>query len=566
MEESRSKVKGRHSHTCRPHKISRQQLEVQRYTEKIPMNLNDLVYLKPETKLEPLVCGWYAWPYLVAPVQFALNLHSRLLPLLESFVTNPEAHLAASSDPKMFGGPFISLSANDVEKANRLMEETKVKCADALVFAEDLKNFVSLLESDAVGFSLNGFYARLPPSLQGLVECLYDINDHARVRLFEDLVYDEKMTFGLQQICLQLIDEQQRHFFMSTPRLSGPDSTCFDMSFRDKRLDMLAKMRKNPMPFGEVVDEFAVSASEIEGFSKYFTSIPPSLNGPSEYHGDGVRMRYFCHACVLFQTDEISVLFDPMLAFETKSDGRFTIADLPERIDYVVLSHSHQDHVCPEMLIQLRHRIGRIIVPANNSGNIADPSVKLMLRELGFDNVDVLNAFEKVEITGGEILSLPFTGEHSDLDIHSKHAIFMSIKDRRLLFLIDSDGVDRMLYRRIMRRIGKVDAVFLGMECHGAPLAWMYEPLLGKPVTRKNNESRRLSGANCERALNVLAEINTPRVFVYAMGQEPWLQYMMGLKYEPDSIQLTESDKFLDHCKQHGIEGERLYYNREIEL
>ena len=44
------------------------------------------------------------------------------------------------------------------------------------------------------------------------------------------------------------------------------------------------------------------------------------------------------------------------------------------------------------------------------------------------------------------------------------------------------------------------------------------------------------------------------------------MQYMMGLRYAPDSIQLSESDKFLERCKNAGIDGERLYCSREVEL
>ncbi|MEB1528122.1 MBL fold metallo-hydrolase [Xanthomonas sp. WHRI 7945] len=529
------------------------------------MHPNDAVFLKSETKIEPLVCGWYAWPYLIAPVQLAMNLKYRLLPLMQSFVTNPAAHLAASSDPKMYGGPFVSLALEDVPAVEQLMADTQKLCAPMLTFAEDLKNFSATLQAEANGFSLNGFYSRLPQSLRGLVECLYDTNDHPNIRLFEDLVYDEGMG-GKQQIFLQLAGEQERHFFMSTPRLDGKDSFRFDMHFSDKRMDALAGMRTKARPFQEIVNLFEVATDAAPAFAEFFTTSPPVTSGESGYAGAGIRMRYFGHACVLFQTDQTSILFDPMVAFETKDDGRFTYNDLPDFIDYVVLTHSHQDHFCAEMLIQLRHRIGKVVVPANNSGNVADPSMKLMLRSLGFGDVEVLDAFEHVEVPDGEILSLPFTGEHADLSIYSKHAIALTLKGRKLMFLIDSDGVDGMLYQRMMRRVGKIDALFLGMECHGAPLAWLYEPLLGKPITRKNNESRRLSGANCERAWNVLSEVLPPRVFIYAMGQEPWLQYMMGLKYEPDSIQLVESDMFLEKCKQADIPGERLFCSREMEF
>jgi hypothetical protein len=95
----------------------------------------DLVYLKPQTKIEPHTCGWYAWPYLIAPAQLAMNLKLRLLPLMHSFVTNPAAHLSASSDPKMYGGPFVSLPAQDVPRVGQLMEETRQRCAKLLAFA-----------------------------------------------------------------------------------------------------------------------------------------------------------------------------------------------------------------------------------------------------------------------------------------------------------------------------------------------------------------------------------------------------------------------------------------------
>lgn len=535
------------------------------YQKRKTMHSTD-VYLKPQMKIEPLICGWYAWPYLIAPTQLAMNLNFRLLPLMDSFVTNPDAHLAASADPSMYGGPFMSLSMDDVPRVERLMADTRERFAKLLTFADDIKQFSGTLESEASGYSLNGFYPKLPESLRGLVECLYDTNDHAHMRLFEDLVYDEGLTRGTHEIYLQLTGEQERHFFMSTPRLDGNGSLRFDMEFSDKRLDELATMRTKPRPFQEIVDLFQVPEQDVPAFAEFFTATAPALNGEREYAGDGVRMRYFGHACVLFQTSEISVLFDPMVAFETNGDGRYTYHDLPDFIDYVVLTHSHQDHFCAEMLVQLRHRIGKVIVPANNSGNIADPSMKLILETMGFFDVEVLDSFDRVAIPGGDILSLPFTGEHADLSIFSKQAIALSLKGRKMMFLIDSDGVDGVLYQRMMRRVGRIDALFLGMECHGAPLNWLYEPLMGKPISRKNNESRRLSGANCERAWNVLSEIETPKVFIYAMGQEPWLQYMMGLKYEPDSIQLIESDKFIEQCAQTGIDAERLYLSREVQF
>jgi hypothetical protein len=143
------------------------------------------------------------------------------------------------------------------------------------------------------------------------------------------------------------------------------------------------------------------------------------------------------------------------------------------------------------------------------------------------------------------------------------------VKGRRILFLVDSDGWDSALYQRIAREISKdsdghIDAIFLGMECHGAPLTWLYGPLLTRPISRRDDESRRLSGSNCERALAIIEQFDCSRVYVYAMGQEPWLRYVMGLEYAPDSIQLSESDKLVAHCRSKGLISERLFGCRDL--
>jgi L-ascorbate metabolism protein UlaG (beta-lactamase superfamily) len=526
--------------------------------------LSDAVYLKPEVKLEPLVCGWYAWSHLIGPAQLALHITYRILPLMESFAANPQVHVSANSDPAMYGGPFVDLEEHDVERVRRLIAATRIDCADLIALATELRALDGQLREQASGHSLNDFYGALPASLRGLVELLYDIHHHPSVRMFEPILYQGGLTASTQSIMLKPEADHERAFFMSTPRLPSADSLSFRMRFADRRLDTLAAMRSTPGSFDEVARLFDVDEAQRPQFRRFFQAAAPARRGAPEHQADGVRMRYFGHACVLFQSAGVNVLFDPFVSIGEGDDGRYTINDLPQVIDYVVITHSHQDHFNPEMLIQLRHRIRRVIVPSNNSGHIADPCMRLALRELGFEHIDVLDCFERVELPGGHILSLPFTGEHADLSIYSKQAIVLAMGARKFMFLVDSDGRDVVLYQRIMRQVGPVDALFIGMECHGAPLNWLYEPLLGIPLNRRNNESRRLSGADSVRAWNILAEIKAPRVFVYAMGQEPWMQYIMGLQYTPDSVQLTESTRFIAQCQAGGIDAERLYGNREI--
>ncbi|MDY1550017.1 MBL fold metallo-hydrolase [Luteibacter sahnii] len=525
-----------------------------------------LMYLRPEVKIEPLVGRWHAWPHLVSPVQLALHVAYRLLPLLKSFVGSPAAHVTANQDPKMYGGPFVGLRDEDVDAAKALIAKLEVDAAPLIALAADLRQLVAMLDEEASGYSLDAFYARLPESLRGLVELVYDLNHRADFRLFEELLYDEDMTRSLQEIWIHTTPESERDFFMSTPRLDNRPGMTLPLHFGDSRLDALSRSRNEPVSVMALCAELGVAEEQRPYFESLFTDEEPPRAALPACEADGVRMRYFGHACVLFESADETILIDPFMSMQDAKDGRFTINDLPDRIDRVVITHCHQDHFCMEMLLQLRPRIGSIVVPGNNNGSIADPSMALVLRDMGFREIVTLRPFDRIQLAHGYLESLPFTGEHADLNIHSKHALALQLRGRKFLFLIDSDGRDLALYRRLSARLGPLDAMFIGMECHGAPLNWLYEPLLMKAVSRRNNESRRLSGANAERARNILQEVNTRRVFVYAMGQEPWMKFIMGLQYEPDSIQLLESDRFIQDCQGAGIECERLYLSRQVEF
>src|SRR5258707_938818 len=83
---------------------------------------------------------------------------------------------------------------------------------------------------------------------------------------------------------------------------------------------------------------------------------------------------------------------------------------------------------------------------------------------------------------------------------------------------------------------------FLGMECDGGPLSWVYGPLLTRPLDRKMDQSRRLAGSNYERGIEIVNRFNFKNVYVYAMGQEPWLNYIMSIKYSEQSNPIVSSN------------------------
>jgi L-ascorbate metabolism protein UlaG (beta-lactamase superfamily) len=526
---------------------------------------SDQAFLKPDVKIELLASRWFVWPHLVSPVQHAMNVAFRHLPMMQSFVASPQVHIAASKDPNMLGGPFLDLPASAVPEIKTLIQQTTAQLAKLITFARDLKAFDQAVQDGATGFCLSEFYERMPSSLAGTTEIFYDVNNNPALRVIEEIVYKYHLdNRASQEICLSQTKDADRKFFMTTPRvaLSGRFFTATE--FADPRLDALSSMRTSAGLLDDVSRAFDIEPSQRAAFESFFTSAAPQRKNPG-YSGDGVRVRYFGHACVLIQTARSSILIDPTVTWDAnESDNRFTFVDLPDVIDLVVISHCHQDHFSPELLVQLRHRIRKIVVPRNGGGNLADPSMKLILQRLGYTNIEVVDAFDSIKFDEGEVVSLPFSGEHSDLNVHSKQTIFVEIKGRRFFFLVDSDAIDPGLYSLVTTIVGKPDALFIGMECFGAPLTWLYGPLLTKPVSRRNDESRRLSASNCERAWRLVKDLGCTKAFIYAMGQEPWLRYLMGLEYKPDSIQLTQARSFVERCVEAGVDVEHLNISREL--
>lgn len=514
-------------------------------------------WLSPKAKLEPLMDRWPLWPHLLAPAQYAMNLSGRLIPLLKSFLANPRVHAQAAEDPMLFGGPFVALSSVHLDAARALLDHLEAAHAGLLGFAADFKALDRSLVETSGGYSLDRFYADLPASMAGLVELVYDLKNNPKIRIFEDLLYAAMPTAASQSFCLHVVGDRQREFFMNTPFVDAKCGVFLDVPYQDPLVETLSRARLAPGIPDAVLD--AVVSSGAAGLEEMFTFEAPERRNP-DYDGPGVRIRYFGHACVLLQTSEASVLVDPVTAWERdEALASLTFDDLPDFIDVVVISHCHQDHLVAETLLQLRGRISMIIVPPNDRGNLADPSMRLILRELGFDNVAVLDLFQSYPVKDGAITSLPFVGEHGGVDIASKHAALVTLRGQRLLFMVDSDAVDPRLSERIAERVGPIDVLFLGMECEGAPMSWLYGPLLGQSLGRKNDQSRRFSGSDAERAWSAVQRFGCGQAFVYAMGQEPWMRHLMGLEYQPDSIQLQEADKFLARCGQAGIKAARLY-------
>lgn len=518
-----------------------------------------MYYLKANVLAEPLVNHWYASLNLLSPAMAALIFSSTHQKIMASYVSSPQLHEMATRNPETAGGPFIDYPTRRVDEVKQLLEQAKSELVSYVQFADDVKKLQHMLDKHPQGMSLEPLYGDLPESLRGYVELYYDLLNRPHFRLIEALLYHGSLnTAPLQSMVFSLISEDYRPFCLSTPRLPAAEQFRLVLPFKDELYDRVFRSREQPLSQEDFDALVQIAGSESQVAQFFSTEKSPNYFQALSSH-ESLRVRYFAHACVLIETPQCSILIDPVISYDYPSElPRFTYADLPEKIDYVVLTHAHQDHVLLEHLLQLRYKIGTIFVPANVPGALQDPSLKLMLEDLGFPSVRALAEFERVTIVDGFIQGLPFLGEHADLHIQSKLMYFIRIADTKILLAADANNLDYKLYERVYEVIGDIDLLFIGMECVGAPLSWLYQPLLLTQLTRDMDQSRRLDGSDFNKAKMMVDTFNCKKVYVYAMGQEPWLNYVMGTHYTPTSPAIIESDKLLDYCRSKDIESARL--------
>lgn len=526
---------------------------------------NQSFYLKPNVVIEPLIDRWYAWLHLVSPATAAMNVVGRHLKIMNSYIQSPQIHAAAVKNPKMRGGPFMDYNTNSVEEIKKLKAETLEKRAQSVAFQAAVVELDKMLKSNAKGFSLESLYEKVPDILKGYVELVYDLNNQASFRFFESLLYkSEYHDKTTQSIALWITDNDERPFCLSTPRLDSPEVLHLNIPFDHAGIDALGIMKRTPGSVDELARTLGVKQEQRALFDQFFTQQEhPKYK---KYEGEKARMRYFGHACVLIETKDVSILIDPVISYYgyESSVTHYSDVDLPDVIDYVILTHNHQDHILLETLLPIRHKIKNLVIPTTTSGALQDPSIKLAFQSIGFKNIIELDEMEEVKFVDCNITAIPFTGEHSDLNVRAKACFHIAIKDFSFLFVADSRVMEPKLYSNIQRAVGNVDVLFLGMECDGAPLTWLYGPLLTEELARDKDQSRRLAGCDFAKGVQLVDIFKPSEVYVYAMGQEPWLEFISSIKYTPESNPIVQSNRLVEECQKRGIVAERLFGEKEL--
>ena len=520
------------------------------------------------TVVEPLINNWAVWSDVISPAPYSMHMVHYQMKTLNSYLANPEIHLKACRNPKFAGGPFVDVPVERAGEIRQLLETTERGQAANIEFARAIADTYELLSKEAKGQSLERFYEKLSPLLRGYAELLYDYYNHPILRLIEGLLYESPLyRRDLQSMRIfSTASDDSRRFFLSTPRLLSEGEIDWTIPFESARLDEFFALEDTPKPLGEIREILGLSAKDDERLLPLLTEEPIA---PRQSWDEATpAIRYLGHACVLVQWNGISVMTDPWVGVRPEQGGMERIAyqDLPEKIDYALITHAHHDHFVPETLLRLRHKIECLVVPRTHGLFYTDTSLKLMAQKLGFRNVVELDSLESIKLADGEIIAVPFPGEHADLP-HGKSAYIVRAGRERIMFAADSNCLDYKLYEHLRRVLGDIETVFLGMECVGAPLSWLYGALLPSKLNYTNDQSRRTKGSDSKAALALLEAVGGKRVYIYAMGNEPWFQYSMGLGLSEDSVQIKEANKVVAMARERGfVDAQRPFGHYELVL
>lgn len=525
-------------------------------------------YLRPDVYIDPLVNHWYAWPNLIAPMTYAMYMSKTHRRLMHSFVKNTELHIMANQDPELAGGgEFVDCSREQLGEVQNLLHRFDNEYGLYAQLAEAIRELDALVKSHRSGESIEPLYEKVPELLKGYVELHMDLYHQPGYRLIEPLLYRGRYyDESLQSISLGVLGPgEKRPFVLSTPRFADDSHLHIRLPFRAAWWDELFRARSKPLSLDDIDALFGrVSMEGGLAYGSLFTDEPPRRH---ESPDTDVRLRYMGHAGFLIEGQHDAVMIDPVLATCTNDniDKTYSYADLPDRIDYLCLTHNHADHVNLETLLQLRHKVNKVLVPKNNGGTLADPSLRLLLRQIGFD-VDEVDDLDEIPLSHGRIVSIPFLGEHGDLNIRSKSAWFFQIGDKKIYAGADSSNLEPRMYQMLHDVTGDLDVLAIGMECVGAPYTWLYGALNTELVPKNIKESRRLNGSGYEQAARMVDAFKPQRMLIYALGMEPWYGYFMGLEYNDNSEQIVQSTRMIEHGRGMNLPVERLCGKYEMAL
>lgn len=527
--------------------------------------------LRSNVAVEPAIGGWYAWSYLIPPHTLARFIHNRFIPIVESYLEDPQVHAMAVKQPKMHGGPWVH-AYEHYDQIKNWYKSVRGRYDKPLELFEAIKQLEETILPGYNGESLDSVYQQLPLALEGRIEVFYGRdNKTPDYRFIEPLMYasgyyDE----SLQQVRFREITEDAREFALTTPILEYTDRELIvDVPLNSSLLDTLFRGGLSETDLADLEQHLSIPAERSTLFRSYFEAVPTGNNGAETSATGGDRMEYVGHASVYAQYEGTTFLVDPVLSYggyEGAAEGKFSYDDLPASLDYVLITHNHTDHMLFETLLRIRHKVGTVLVPKSSTSSMVDPGLARILRHLGFEDVVEFDDMDTRICGSVQVTALPFLGEHGDLQIRTKAGWHLRFGEKSALFAADSTNISPTMYAKVAELIGRVNTVFIGMESIGAAASWIYGPLFSTPLARRSDQSRRLNGSNFDQGRDIVDALDPDEVYTYAMGLESWMGNLMAIDYDESHPAIIDSNALTDYAVSKGRISKRLFVRETLPL
>ena len=219
----------------------------------------EVLYLKEEAYFEPLINHWFAWSYLMPPVQASRYITSTHKRIMSSFVKNSQLHIMATKESALAGGDFLNARADQINDIKGFLREIDEKRTDLIELSDAVKALDEIIRGHTSGESIEYIYEKVPTPLKGYVEITLDINHNASYRLLETLLYHSKYyQKSLQTVSFGLISKvEERPFCFSTPRIADDNHLQLDMDFCHPDLEVLLKSRTLGAPKAAIDEIFS---------------------------------------------------------------------------------------------------------------------------------------------------------------------------------------------------------------------------------------------------------------------------------------------------------------------
>ena len=180
--------------------------------------------------------------------------------------------------------------------------------------------------------------------------------------------------------------------------------------------------------------EFEISNNQVSVIEKKFQPEIKFIDKNID-----IKVRYINHAFLIIESDNFKFATDPWALGPAFNTGWWlehkTIANWKEELnscDFIYISHNHPDH-CHELTLSYINKEIPLVVP-----NFITDSTGLLLKDLGFNNINKLNFEDQYQFNKTELIFTIFKSG----DLRDDSGFYFSAGDFKGLLTVDANNLN----------------------------------------------------------------------------------------------------------------------------